>query len=61
MLQARDLKRIDIFCDRYFHNSLKERTRKAHGHGTRKIFDDETQFPEKMREDFLKHSKKNNA
>ena len=57
MVQAIYFKFIDIVCDRYFHNSLKEGTRKCRGHGTRKIFDDETTFPEKMREDFLKHSK----
>ena len=56
-VQARDFKRIDIVCYQYFHNDLKEGTRKDRGHGTRKIFDDETKFPEKMREDFLKHSK----
>ena len=57
MVQARDFKRRDIICDQYFPSSLKEGTRKSCGHGTRKIFDDETKFPEKMREDFLKHSK----
>ena len=57
MVQAIYFKFIDIVCDQYFHNSLKEGTRKGREHGTRKIFDDETKFPEKMREDFLKHSK----
>ena len=57
MVQARDFKRIDIVCDQYFPNGLKEGTRKGRGHGTCEIFDDETKFPEKIREDFLKHSK----
>ena len=56
MLQARDFKRIDIVCDQYFPNGLKEGTRKGRGHGTCEIFADETKFPEKIREDFLKHS-----
>ena len=49
-MQARDFKRIDIVCDQYFHNSLKEGTCKGRGLGTRKIFDDETKFSKKMRE-----------
>ena len=57
MVQARDFKGRDIICDDYFHNSLKEGTCKGCGHGACKIFDDESKFPEKMREDFLKHSK----
>ena len=57
MVQARDFKCTDIVCDQYLHNSLKEGTRKGRGHGTRKIFDDKTKFPKKMREDFLKCSK----
>ena len=56
MVQARNFKRIDIVCDQYFSGSLKEGTRRGRGHGTRKIFDDDTKFPEKMRDDFLKHS-----
>ena len=50
IVQARDFKRIDIVCDQYFHNSLKEGNCKGRGHGTRKIFDDETKFSKKMRE-----------
>ena len=50
MVQVRDFKRIDIVCDQYFHNSLKEGNCKGRGHGTRKIFDDETKFSKKMRE-----------
>ena len=57
MVQARDFKHGDIVWHQYFHNSLKKGTRKGRGQGTRKIFDDETKFPKKMREDFLKHSK----
>ena len=57
MMQARDFKRTDIVCNQYFHNSLKKGTRKGRGHGTRKIYDNGTKFPEKMREDLLKHSK----
>ena len=56
MDQAKRFERVDIVCDQYFDNSLKEGTRKGRGHGSRKIFDDDTKFPEKMREDFLKHS-----
>ena len=41
MVQTRDFKHIDIVCDQYFHNSLKEGTRNGRGHGTRKIFDDD--------------------
>ena len=44
MVQIRDFKHIDIICDQYFHNNLKEGTHKGHGHGTRKIFNDETKF-----------------
>ena len=57
IVQARDFQRIDIVCDQYLHNSLKEGTRKGHGHVTRKIFDDEAKFSQKMPEDFLKYSK----
>ena len=56
-MQVRGFKRIDIFCCQYIHNILKESTRKGRGQGTRKIFDEEKKFPEKMRQDFLKHSK----
>ena len=57
MVQVIDFKRIDIVCDQYFHNSLKEGTGKGREYGARKIFDYETKFPEKMREDFPEHSK----
>ena len=47
MVQTRDFKHIDIVCDQYFHNSLKEGTRNGRGHGTRKIFDDDKSFQRK--------------
>ena len=37
MVQARDFKRIDIVCNQYFHDSLKEGVRKGRGHSARKM------------------------
>ena len=42
---ARDFSRIDIVCDQYFDNSLKEGTREGRGNGIRKVFTDNTKFP----------------
>ena len=40
-----------------FRQQFKRRCSQGRGHGSRKIFDDETKLPEKMWENFLKHSK----
>ena len=53
---AKDFERVDIVCDQYFDNSLKEGTRSGRGQGSLKLFEDGTKFPEKMRQDFLKHN-----
>ena len=53
--------RIDIVCDRYFKDSLKDQTRKQRGVGTRFIFTDETPFPKDFRKDFLHNSENKNA
>lgn len=45
--------RIDIVCDRYFKDSLKEQIRNDRGVGTRFLFSDETPFPKNFRNDFL--------
>ena len=54
--QGKNYERIDVVCDQYFADSLKEGTRKERGSGTQKNFDDSTNFPPKMREDFLKNA-----
>ena len=48
--------RIDIVCDQYSKDSVKEQTRKGRGTGTRKLFDDNTIHPSNTREDLLRHS-----
>ena len=48
--------RIDIVCDRYFGDSLKEGVRKGRGSGTKINFDGHSKFPAKFADDFLKYS-----
>ena len=51
-----DFDRIDIVFDRYFENSLKEDTRKGRGQGTRLLFNENTDIPADMIDNFLKNS-----
>ena len=53
---GKEYDRIDVICDRYFENSLKTQTRESRGRGSYLKFDDETQFPNDFRENFLKNS-----
>ena len=54
-------KRIDVVCDRYFENSLKEQTRSGRGVGTKIVFNGDTLFPANFRDDFLHHSENKDA
>lgn len=49
--------RIDVICDRYFEDSLKNQTRDGRGSGDRIQFDRNTKFPSDFKENFLKNSK----
>ena len=49
--------RIDIICDRYFEDSLKNQTRDGRGSGEMIEFDRNTKFPSDFKENFLKNSK----
>ena len=48
--------RIDVICDQYFKNSLKNLTRSERGCGSSIIFDGQTPFPNDFTTNFLKHS-----
>ena len=48
--------RIGIVFDRYFDDSLKEGTRKSRGTVTILIFDDDTNIPQDMIDNFLRNS-----
>ena len=49
--------RIDLVFDRYFDNSLKEDTRKNRGSGSTFIFDNNTNLPNDMADNFMKNIK----
>ena len=51
-----NFQRIDIVCDRYFQDSVKEQTRSLRGVGTTLEFDDDTPMPGNFR-DFAQQSK----
>ena len=55
-----DYNRIDIVFDRYFNDSLKEGTRKCQGIGTILMFDDDTDIPQDMIDNFLRNSQDKN-
>ena len=55
MDQVRDLG-TDIVCDQFFKNSLKEQIHRGRGSGTRKVFNNDTKYPDKIRGDFLKNN-----
>ena len=48
--------RVDIICDRYFNNSLKNLTRNGRGHGPKLLFNDDTPLPSKFNDSFLKNN-----
>ena len=56
MEMANDFGRVDVICDRYFENSLKNQTRQDRGCGSVFIFDENTKFPSDFKENFLKHN-----
>ena len=47
--------RVDIICDRYFNNILKNLTRNGRGHGPKLLFND-TPLPSKFNDSFLKNN-----
>ena len=49
--------RVDIICDRYFEDSLKNQTREGRGSGEVMEFDKNTKFPSDFKDNFLKNSK----
>ena len=55
-----DYNKIDIVFDRYFDDSLKEGTRKSRGTGTILMFDDDTDIPQDMIDNFLRNSQNKN-
>ena len=55
-----DYNRIDIVFDRYFNDSLKEGTRKCQGIGTILMFDDDTDIPQDMIDNFLRNNQNKN-
>ena len=57
---AHDYQRVDVVCDRYFNDSLKEQIRTQRGVGTRLHFSDDTQFPYTFRSNFLHNSENKN-
>ena len=57
---AQSYQRIDVLCDRYFQDSLKEQTRRLRGVGTMFEFCDDTPFPINFRDDFLHTSQNKN-
>ena len=48
--------RVDIICDRYFTDSLKNLTRYGRGQGPKILFEDATSLPGKFNETFLKNN-----
>ena len=52
--------RIDIVFDRYFDSSLKEDARSSHGNGALLTFDENTDIPQDMPDNFLKNSENKN-
>ena len=52
-----DYQRIDVACDRYFDNSLKNQTRSERGCGSSIKFDGQTPFPNEFCDNLLKNSK----
>ena len=52
-----DYQRIDVVCDRYFENSLKNQTRSERGCGSSINIDVQTPFPNDFCDNFLKNSK----
>ena len=55
-----DYNRIDIRFERYFDDSLKEGTRKSRGTSTILMFDDDTDIPQDMIDNFLRNSQNKN-
>ena len=55
-----DYNRIDIVIDRYFDDSLKEGTRKSRGTGKILMFDDDTDIPQDMIDNFLRNNQNKN-
>ena len=55
-----DYKRTNIVFGCYFDDSLKEDTRKSRGTGTILMFDDDTDIPQDMRDNFLRNSQNKN-
>ena len=53
-----DYDRIDLVCDRYFENSLKDDVRPERGCGTRLMFTNESPLPNKMNDSFLQNCQK---
>ena len=51
-----DYNRIDIVFVRYFSDSLKEGTRKRRDTGAMSMFDDDTDIPQDMIENFIRNS-----
>ena len=54
MDQVRDLG-TDIVFKELVTNSLKEQIHRGRGSGTRKVFNNDTKYPDKIRGDFLKN------
>ena len=48
--------RVDIICDRYFNNSLKNLTRNGRGHDPKLLYNDETPLPSNFNDSFLKNN-----
>ena len=57
---AQSYQRIDVVCDRYFQDSLKEQPRRLRGVGTMFEFSDDTPFPANFSDDFLHNSQNKN-
>ena len=55
-----DCNRIDIRFERYFDDSLKEGTRKSRGTSTILMFDDDTDIPQDMIDNFLRNRQNKN-
>ena len=52
--------RIDVVCDCYFEDSLKNQTRDGRGSGDTVTFDRNTKFPSDFKNNFLKNNKNKN-
>ena len=48
--------RVDIICDMYFNNSLKNLARTGRGHDSKLLFHDDTPLPNNFNDSFLKNS-----